>query len=59
MKSTKAFAAARDVWDVLDEDNMLPEKADAVELQPLRDKIVLKNVTFQLSEQAEKYSKGH
>jgi subfamily B ATP-binding cassette protein MsbA len=43
---TKAFAAARDVWDVLDEDEMLPEKPNAVELKPLRDKIELKNVSF-------------
>ncbi|MGI9054883.1 MAG: ABC transporter ATP-binding protein [Pyrinomonadaceae bacterium] len=43
---TKAFAAARDVWDVLDENEVLPEKPDAVELKPLRDKIELKNVWF-------------
>jgi subfamily B ATP-binding cassette protein MsbA len=43
---TKAFAAARDVWDVLDEDVLLPEKPDAVELAPLSDKIELKNVWF-------------
>ncbi|MGI8639416.1 MAG: ABC transporter ATP-binding protein [Pyrinomonadaceae bacterium] len=43
---TKAFAAARDVWDVLDENDALPEKQDAVELEPLQDKIALKNVSF-------------
>lgn len=43
---TKAFAAARDVWNVLDEDEVLPELADALELAPLQDKIELKNVTF-------------
>lgn len=43
---TKAFAAARDVWDVLDEDEILPEKPNAVELAPLQDKIELKNVGF-------------
>ncbi len=43
---TKAFAAARDVWDVLDEDEMLPEKPDAVKLKPLQNKIELKNVGF-------------
>src|SRR5215204_585810 len=43
---TKAFAAARDVWDILDEDEILPEKPDAVELKPLANKIELKNVSF-------------
>ena len=43
---TKAFAAARDVWDVLDENEVLPEKPDAVELKPLQNKIELKNVWF-------------
>jgi subfamily B ATP-binding cassette protein MsbA len=44
---TKAFAAARDVWDILDEDEILPEKPNAVELKPLQNKIELKNVSFQ------------
>ncbi len=43
---TKAFAAARDVWDVLDEDEVLPEKPNAFELKPLENKIELKNVGF-------------
>ena len=43
---TKAFAAARDVWSILDEDEILPEKPDAVELPPLQNKIELKNVSF-------------
>ena len=43
---TKAFAAARDVWDVLDEDEILPESVNAVELKPLRDEIKLENVSF-------------
>ena len=43
---TKAFAAARDVWDVLDEDEILPEKPNAVELKTLQNKIELKNVGF-------------
>ncbi len=43
---SKAFAAARDVWDVLDETEALPEKPNAVELQPLRDRIRLENVSF-------------
>ncbi|MBA2620507.1 MAG: ATP-binding cassette domain-containing protein [Acidobacteria bacterium] len=43
---TKAFAAARDVWDVLDQNESLPEKPNAVELKPLVNKIELKNVSF-------------
>ena len=43
---TQAFAAAKDVWDILDENDNLREKPDAVELKPLRDKIELKNVSF-------------
>ncbi len=43
---TQAFAAAKDVWDILDEDNALPEKSNAVKLQPLQRQIELKNVSF-------------
>ena len=43
---TQAFAAAKDVWDILDEDKALPEKYNAVELAPLESKIELKNVFF-------------
>ena len=43
---TKAFAAARDVWNILDENDILPEKADAVDLAPLKEKISIKNITF-------------
>lgn len=42
----RAFAAAKDVWDILDEDDSLPEKPDAVELKPLQRKIELKGVSF-------------
>ncbi|MEP6902455.1 MAG: ABC transporter ATP-binding protein [Actinomycetota bacterium] len=42
----KAFAAARDVWNILDENEILPEKPDAIELKPLQSKIELKNVSF-------------
>lgn len=42
----KAFAAAKDVWDVLDENEILPEKSDAVKLKSLENKIELKNVSF-------------
>ena len=43
---TKAFAAARDVWNILDENDTLPEKPDAIELTPLKDKINIKNLSF-------------
>lgn len=43
---TKAFAAARDVWDILDQDERLPEKSDAVELQPLQTSIRVDSVSF-------------
>lgn len=42
----QALAAARHVWEVLDEHDELPEKPNAVELQPLAGKIELKNVFF-------------
>ncbi|MGI8493802.1 MAG: ABC transporter ATP-binding protein [Pyrinomonadaceae bacterium] len=42
----RAFGAVRDVWNVLDENETIPEKSDAIELQPLRDKIELRNVSF-------------
>jgi len=42
----KAFAAARDVWDILDTDEVLPEKPNAVELQPLQNSLRLDHVSF-------------
>lgn len=42
----KAFAAARDVWDILDENETLPEKPNAVELEPLTSEIKLDHVSF-------------
>jgi subfamily B ATP-binding cassette protein MsbA len=42
----QALAAARHVWEVMDEHAELPEKPDAVELQPLRQAIELRNVSF-------------
>ncbi len=43
---SKAFAAAKDVWNILDETEVLPEKPDAVVLKPLNDRIRLENVSF-------------
>jgi ATP-binding cassette, subfamily B, bacterial MsbA len=48
---SKAFAAAKDVWDVLDESDALPEKRDAVELAPLKQEIRLENVSFQYGDE--------
>lgn len=42
----KAFAAAKDVWSVLDESEVLPEKKNAVELKPLSVAIELKDLSF-------------
>lgn len=43
---SKAFAAARDVWDILDINESLPESSGAVELAPLKTEIRLTNVSF-------------
>jgi ATP-binding cassette, subfamily B, bacterial MsbA len=43
---SKAFAAARDVWDILDENDVIPEKADPVQLGPIERSIRLDNVSF-------------
>ncbi|MFM9904211.1 MAG: ABC transporter ATP-binding protein [Pyrinomonadaceae bacterium] len=43
---TKAFAAARDVWHILDENETLPKKHDAVALSPLKDGIRVQDVSF-------------
>jgi subfamily B ATP-binding cassette protein MsbA len=41
-----ALAAARHVWEVLDERCELPERADAVALAPLRERVELRRVSF-------------
>ncbi len=43
---SKAFAAAKDVWNILDEKEVLPEKANAVDLQPLKEEIKISDVSF-------------
>ncbi|MEO7674203.1 MAG: ABC transporter ATP-binding protein [Pyrinomonadaceae bacterium] len=43
---SKAFAAAKDVWNILDEDEVMPERPDAVVLPALSDKIELREVSF-------------
>lgn len=42
----KALAAAKDVWDILDENEKIPEKPGGVKLSPLKDKIELQSVGF-------------
>ncbi len=51
---SKAFAAAKDVWNILDETDILPEKADAVELKPLKEKIALRDVGFRYANDPDK-----
>jgi len=43
---SKAFAAARDVWGILDENETLPERKDAVVLAPLQREIRVDKITF-------------
>ena len=43
---SKAFAAAKDVWNILDEDEVLPEIRDPKQIRPLQDAIELRNVSF-------------
>ncbi len=43
---SKAFAAAKDVWNILDTSEHIIEKENAITLEPLRDKIELKEVSF-------------
>ena len=47
----QAFAAAKDVWDVMDLRNELPEKPNAVTLYPLKNKIELRDVSFNYSDE--------
>lgn len=42
----QALAAARHVWEVMDEHAQIPEKRDAVELRPLQHEIELREVSF-------------
>lgn len=42
----QALAAAHHVWEIMDQHAELPEKKDAIELQPLAGAIELRNVSF-------------
>lgn len=54
----QALAAARHVWEVMDENEALPEKPNAVELKPLFNQIELKNVSFNYSNDDKKILKN-
>ncbi len=43
---SQALAAARHVWEVMDEDAEIPEKPNAIELPPLRTEIEFRDVYF-------------
>lgn len=43
---SQALAAARHVWEVLDDRSEIPEKANAIELKPLQSEIELRQVSF-------------
>ena len=43
---SQALAAARHVWEVMDEDAEIPEKPNAIELPPLRNEIEFRDVYF-------------
>jgi subfamily B ATP-binding cassette protein MsbA len=53
-----ALAAARHVWEVLDETCELRERKDAVALAPLRDKIELRNVSFSYANEERQVLRG-
>lgn len=46
---SKAFAAARDVWDILDEDAVLPEKSGARTIDGLHSGIEIRDLSFRYS----------
>lgn len=51
---SQALAAARHVWEVLDERSEIPEKPNAVELSPLRSEIKLRQVSFGYADEGRK-----
>jgi len=55
---TKAFEAAKDVWNVLDEDAVLPERQNAGELKNLKNSIRLENVSFSYNSDPKKILDG-
>src|SRR5438270_8703619 len=54
----QALAAARHVWEVMDERAEMPEREDAVALQPLRDSIELREVFFRYGKEERRVLRG-
>jgi subfamily B ATP-binding cassette protein MsbA len=54
----QALAAARHVWEVMDERAQMPEKKDAIALEPLRDAIELRNVFFRYGNEERRVLRG-
>ena len=54
----QALAAARHVWDVLDEHAEIPERRDAVELKPLSREIELRDVSFGYANESRSVLRG-
>ena len=55
---SKAFAAAKDVWDVLDDTEVLPEKENGAELKPLEKQIELREISFNYQNDTKKIIDG-
>lgn len=55
---SQALAAARHVWEVMDERAETPEKPNAVELQPLRREIEFRNVHFGYADETRSVLRG-
>jgi subfamily B ATP-binding cassette protein MsbA len=55
---SKALAAARDVWEVLDENDTLSESQQALDITNLNEKIVLKDVSFRYGRGSRKILKS-
>ena len=54
----QALAAARHVWEVMDEHAEIPEKADAIALGPLHNEIELKQVSFGYANETKSVLRG-
>jgi subfamily B ATP-binding cassette protein MsbA len=54
----QALAAARHVWEVMDEHAEMPEKKDAITLQPLREAIELREVFFRYGNEERRVLRG-
>ena len=54
----QALAAAHHVWEVMDEHAEMPEKKDAIELQPLKHELELQNVSFGYANESRSVLRG-